>query len=83
MDNTNKEETIACMAVGDMLGRRIEEYKDALASGADGDVIDKMGEEIEAIEKVYDSCKTVCSDDSNEADSDDGNEAEEADSVID
>ena len=77
MDNTNKEETIACMAVGDMLGRRIEEYKDALASGADGDVIDKMGEEIEAIEKVYDSCKTAGSDYIKEANSGNKNEVKE------
>lgn len=52
------KETISCMAVGDMLDSKLEDYKDALAGGADDDVIEKMGKEIDAIEAVYDKCKT-------------------------
>lgn len=53
----NNEETTSCIAVGNMLRGKLEDYKDALSSGADSDVIEKMEKDIDVIEKVYDECK--------------------------
>ena len=57
------EETIQCAAVGAMLDKRLEEYKDALASGAEDGVITKMEQELDAIESVHDKCKDVVNED--------------------
>ena len=58
----NNKETISCIAVGNMLRDKLEDYKDALSGGADSDVIEKMEKDIDVIEKVYDECKVDSTD---------------------
>ena len=48
--------SISCIAVGDMLKRKLVSYTDALASGASKDDLDAMGDEIDKIEAVHDKC---------------------------
>ena len=48
--------SISCIAVGDMLKRKLVSYTDALASGASKDDLDAMGDEIDKIEAVHNKC---------------------------
>jgi len=48
--------SISCIAVGDMLKRKLVSYTDALASGASDDDLAAMGDEIDKIEAVHDKC---------------------------
>ena len=52
MDN----EGISCIAVGDMLKKRLEEYTDALSSGVNKATLDRMEDEIDKIEAVHEKC---------------------------
>lgn len=49
-------ESISCIAVGDMLKKRLGEYTDALASGADKATLTRMEDDIDRIEAVHDKC---------------------------
>ena len=55
MYNEN-EGSISCIAVGDMLKKRLQEYTDTLASGADETTVARMEDEIDRIEAVHDKC---------------------------
>ena len=48
--------SISCIAVGDMLKRKLVSYTDALASGASDDDLAAMGDEIDKIEAVRNKC---------------------------
>ena len=48
--------TISCIAVGDMLKNRLEEYTNALSSGADKDTLARMEADIDKIEAVHEKC---------------------------
>jgi hypothetical protein len=52
------EETgsISCIAVGDMLKRKLVLYTDALSNGASDSVISAIGDEIDKIEAVHEKC---------------------------
>ena len=53
----NKNEgSISCIAVDDMLKKRLEEYTDALTNGADDATMDRMEDEIDRIEAVHEKC---------------------------
>lgn len=49
-------ESISCIAVGDMLRKRLEEYTEALASGVDKSTLDSMENDIDRIEAVHNKC---------------------------
>lgn len=53
MDNT---ESISCIAVGDMLKKRLQEYTEALAIGVDKATLTSMEDDIDKIEAVHDKC---------------------------
>ena len=55
MDNENTG-SISCIAVGDMLKKKLVSYTDALANGASERDLAVMGDEIDNKEAVHDKC---------------------------
>lgn len=51
-----EKQGISCIAVGDMLKKRLEEYTEALSSGADKATLASMEDDIDKIEAVHDKC---------------------------
>ena len=50
------EGSISCIAVGDILRKRLEEYTDALSSGVDSSTLARMEDDIDKIEAVHNKC---------------------------
>lgn len=81
--------TISCIAVGDMLKNRLEEYTNALSSGADKDTLARMEADIDKIEAVHNKCveggnvTDVGTADDVVDEAEDGDSFEEVDSVDD
>ena len=77
MDN----EGISCIAVGDMLRKRLEQYTEALAGGADEVTLRHMEDDIDKIEAVHNKCNEMGNVTDVDTSSNVVDEAEDGDSV--